>query len=65
LQEGEPPSPVDPPSGCHFHPRCPFVMDRCKAAAPALEEVAPSRRVACYLFDETSRNSAGAVASAQ
>ena len=30
LQEGEPPSPVDPPSGCHFHPRCPFVMEQCK-----------------------------------
>jgi hypothetical protein len=40
-------------------------MDRCKAVAPALEEVAPGRRVACYLFDETSRNSAGAVASPQ
>ena len=55
LQEGEPPSPVDPPSGCHFHPRCPFVMERCKAAAPALEEVAPGRRVACYLFDRDLR----------
>jgi peptide/nickel transport system ATP-binding protein len=65
LQEGEPPSPVDPPSGCHFHPRCPFVMERCKAAAPVLEEVAPGRRVACYLFDETSRDGAGAVASPQ
>ena len=50
LQEGEPPSPVDPPSGCHFHPRCPFVMERCKVTAPALEEVVPGRRVACYLF---------------
>jgi peptide/nickel transport system ATP-binding protein len=55
LQEGEPPSPVDPPSGCHFHPRCPFVMERCKASAPALQEVAPGRRVACYLFSEESR----------
>jgi oligopeptide/dipeptide ABC transporter ATP-binding protein len=50
LQEGEPPSPVDPPSGCHFHPRCPFVMSQCKAIAPALQEVAPGRRVACHLF---------------
>ena len=50
LQEGEPPSPVDPPSGCHFHPRCPFVMDHCRTVAPELQEVAPGRRVACHLF---------------
>jgi len=65
LQEGEPPSPVDPPAGCHFHPRCPFVMERCKGTAPALQEVAPGRRVACYLFSEGSRDGAGAVAAAQ
>ena len=68
LQEGEPPSPVDPPSGCHFHPRCPYVMERCKAIAPALREVAPGRRVACYLFEpsaEASRDGAGAVAATQ
>ena len=50
LQEGEPPSPVAPPTGCHFHPRCPFVMPQCKTIAPALQEVAPGRRVACHLF---------------
>jgi peptide/nickel transport system ATP-binding protein len=65
LQEGEPPSPVDPPSGCHFHPRCPFVMERCKVTAPALEAVAPGRRVACYLFSPASGDGAGAVAAAQ
>jgi len=65
LQEGEPPSPVDPPSGCHFHPRCPFVMERCKVAAPALEVVAPGRRVACYLFSDALGNGAGPVAAAQ
>jgi oligopeptide/dipeptide ABC transporter ATP-binding protein len=65
LQEGEPPSPVDPPSGCHFHPRCPFVMERCKVTAPALEAVAPGRRVACYLFGPASGDGAGAVAAAQ
>jgi oligopeptide/dipeptide ABC transporter ATP-binding protein len=51
LQEGEPPSPVDPPPGCHFHPRCPFVMERCRSVAPMLQEVAAGRRVACHLFD--------------
>ena len=52
LQEGEPPSPVDPPPGCHFHPRCPFAMERCRAIAPALQEVVAGRRVACHLFDQ-------------
>jgi oligopeptide/dipeptide ABC transporter ATP-binding protein len=59
LQEGEPPSPIDPPSGCHFHPRCPYVMDRCKAIAPPLAEVVPGRRVACYLFDVSADASSG------
>jgi oligopeptide/dipeptide ABC transporter ATP-binding protein len=52
LQEGEPPSPVDPPPGCHFHPRCPFAMERCRTIAPALQEVVDGRRVACHLFDQ-------------
>jgi oligopeptide/dipeptide ABC transporter ATP-binding protein len=52
LQEGEPPSPVDPPPGCHFHPRCPFAVDRCRTVAPALQEVVAGRRVACHLFDQ-------------
>jgi peptide/nickel transport system ATP-binding protein len=47
--KGEIPSPLDPPSGCHFHPRCPFAMARCKAEAPALAEIAPGHRSACHL----------------
>jgi peptide/nickel transport system ATP-binding protein len=50
FQEGEPPSPVNPPTGCHFHPRCPHVHDRCRSEAPALREVEPGRAVACHLF---------------
>ncbi len=46
--EGEPPSPVAPPPGCHFHPRCPLATDICRTQAPALRDVAPSRRVACH-----------------
>ena len=46
---GEIPSPLDPPSGCHFHPRCPFAMARCKAEAPALVEIAPGHWSACHL----------------
>jgi peptide/nickel transport system ATP-binding protein len=46
---GEIPSPLDPPSGCHFHPRCPFAMARCTVEAPALAEIAPGHRSACHL----------------
>jgi peptide/nickel transport system ATP-binding protein len=49
--KGDMPSPLDPPPGCHFHPRCPFAMDRCRTEAPALREIAPGRRAACHLND--------------
>ncbi len=48
---GEIPSPLDPPTGCHFHPRCPHSMPRCSMEAPVLKEVAPGRRAACHLND--------------
>jgi peptide/nickel transport system ATP-binding protein len=50
---GEIPSPLDPPTGCHFHPRCPHASARCRAAAPALREIAPGRLAACHLNDDT------------
>jgi oligopeptide transport system ATP-binding protein len=46
---GEVPSPLRPPSGCHFHPRCPRAMERCKREAPSLAPV-DGRLVACHLF---------------
>ena len=46
---GEIPSPLSPPSGCHFHPRCPHAMPRCRETAPALKQIAPGRWSACYL----------------
>jgi oligopeptide/dipeptide ABC transporter ATP-binding protein len=46
---GEVPSALNPPSGCRFHPRCPFVMDQCSREEPALKEVKPDHLVACYL----------------
>ena len=50
--KGEIPSPLDPPSGCHFHPRCPFVMKRCPEEQPMLKEIAPQWWSACHLNDE-------------
>jgi peptide/nickel transport system ATP-binding protein len=47
--KGEIPSPIDPPTGCHFHPRCPVATARCKAERPALKEIAPGRLSACHL----------------
>jgi peptide/nickel transport system ATP-binding protein len=49
--EGEIPSPLNPPSGCHFHPRCPFAFDRCKVDRPAFKAIAPGRFSACHLND--------------
>jgi peptide/nickel transport system ATP-binding protein len=49
---GEIPSPIDPPSGCHFHPRCPHATARCKAERPVLREIAPNRLAACHLNDQ-------------
>jgi oligopeptide transport system ATP-binding protein len=50
ILPGEVPSPLNPPSGCRFHPRCPFVMDRCAVEVPVEKEVEPGHRVACHLF---------------
>jgi len=51
--KGEIPSPIDPPPGCHFHPRCPHVMPRCKIEAPLLREIAPGHVSACHLNDQS------------
>ncbi len=48
---GDIPSPMSPPPGCRFHPRCPFATDRCRTEAPALREVASGRLSACHLND--------------
>jgi oligopeptide/dipeptide ABC transporter ATP-binding protein len=47
---GEVPSPINPPAGCRFHPRCPFVMPHCSQVEPALKEVAPDHKVSCHLY---------------
>ncbi len=48
---GELPSPLHPPLGCAFHPRCPHSFDRCRAERPMLRDVAPGQRTACHLHD--------------
>jgi oligopeptide transport system ATP-binding protein len=47
LLKGDPPSPLDPPSGCAFHPRCPFAQDACRRGVPPLETFEDGRTVAC------------------
>jgi oligopeptide/dipeptide ABC transporter ATP-binding protein len=47
---GEVPSALNPPRGCHFHPRCPFAMPRCAEAEPPLAELSPGHAVACHLY---------------
>ncbi len=49
LLQGDVPSPINPPSGCHFHTRCPYAVERCRVEPPALREVKPGQLVACHL----------------
>jgi oligopeptide transport system ATP-binding protein len=49
VLQGDVPNPIHPPAGCHFHPRCPHAMERCRSEAPLLREVTPGHLAACHL----------------
>jgi len=49
VLQGDVPNPIHPPAGCHFHPRCPHVMERCRVETPLLREIEPGRKAACHL----------------
>lgn len=55
LLQGEPPSPLAPPSGCHFHPRCPYARDLCREQAPDLIDVGGGHLAACHFSSEVGR----------
>jgi oligopeptide/dipeptide ABC transporter ATP-binding protein len=50
ILTGEVPSPINPPPGCHFHPRCPFAMPQCSEIEPEEKEIAADHLVACHLY---------------
>ena len=51
IVKGDVPSPINPPSGCHFHTRCGYTMARCRTDSPPLREVRPGHLAACHLHD--------------
>jgi oligopeptide transport system ATP-binding protein len=55
MIDGDVPSPINPPSGCAFHTRCRYVMDRCKTETPTLAQAGMQHQVACWLNDGTGR----------
>jgi oligopeptide transport system ATP-binding protein len=57
---GEVPSPINPPSGCRFHPRCPLAQEVCRTTVPALRAVAPGHLAACHFAEEAARSYRGA-----
>ena len=57
---GEVPNPINPPSGCAFHPRCPFANDRCKQERPELKpDPTDGAQIACHAFEEGRLPAAG------
>ena len=55
VLSGEIPSPINPPAGCHFHPRCPYAKELCREQYPALQEQAPGHQAACHFSQEVGQ----------
>jgi oligopeptide/dipeptide ABC transporter ATP-binding protein len=64
ILTGDVPSPINPPSGCHFHQRCPYAMARCRVEAPAFRELLPGHFASCHLHDAGVRFPLGESAAA-
>ena len=62
VLQGEVANPASPPSGCYFHPRCPFVIDRCRVEPPALQEVVPGHLARCHRAQELTLIGVGGAA---
>ena len=62
ILQGEIPSPVNPPKGCRFHPRCPVAIDKCKEIEPLFEEIKPGHVVACHVAKDDVEKSKAAMA---
>ena len=56
VLRGEVANPANPPSGCYFHPRCPYATDRCTTETPALREVSPGQFAACHYAETLDLN---------
>ena len=54
IIKGEIPSPQNPPKGCKFHTRCPYVTDKCRIEHPEFYEISPNHRVRCFLCENKS-----------
>ena len=52
ILQGEIPSPVNPPKGCRFHPRCPFAIEKCKQIEPEFKELKPGHFAACHVAED-------------
>jgi peptide/nickel transport system ATP-binding protein/oligopeptide transport system ATP-binding protein len=64
ILSGDVPSPINPPTGCHFHTRCPYAMARCRVETPAFREVLPGHFASCHLHDAGIRFPLSATAAA-